>query len=132
MPAALQTTTREGSFASTRWTVVRQAADSETASQPALLALAELCQIYWRPVYVFLRRQGVAQHDAQDLTQGFFADLINSRAYTRADPMKGRFRSFLLGTLKHFWAHSRDRDRAQKRGGGIVPVELDETAISEA
>jgi RNA polymerase sigma-70 factor (ECF subfamily) len=132
MPLALQTTTRDSSFASTRWTVVRQAADSQTASQHALSALTELCQIYWRPVYVFLRRQGIPQHDAQDLTQGFFADLIESRAYVRADPIKGRFRSFLLGTLKHFLAHARDRDHAQKRGGGSVPVELDETAISEA
>jgi RNA polymerase sigma-70 factor (ECF subfamily) len=111
---------------------VRQAADPQTASQHALSALSELCQIYWRPVYVFLRRQGIAQHDAQDLTQGFFADLIESRTYTRADPTKGRFRSFLLGTLKHFVAHTRDHNRAQKRGGGSVPVELDETAISEA
>ncbi|PYK36958.1 MAG: hypothetical protein DME60_13085 [Verrucomicrobia bacterium] len=132
MPPALQTTTRESSFASTRWTVVHQAADSQTPSQHALSALSELCQIYWRPVYVFLRRQGIAQHDAQDLTQGFFADLIESRAYARADPTKGRFRSFLLGTLKHFVAHARDHDHAQKRGGGSVPVELDETAISEA
>jgi DNA-directed RNA polymerase specialized sigma24 family protein len=132
MPPALQTTTRDSSFASTRWTVVRQAADSQTASQHALSALSELCQIYWRPVYVFLRRQGIPQHDAQDLTQGFFADLIEIRAYARADPMKGRFRSFLLGTLKHFVAHVRDHDRAQKRGGGAVPVELDENAISEA
>src|SRR6476646_7514907 len=132
MPAALSPTTRDSSFASTRWTVVRQAADSQTASQHALSALSELCQIYWRPVYVFLRRQGIPEHNAQDLTQAFFADLIESRAYTRADPTKGRFRSFLLGTLKHFLAHARDHDRAQKRGGGLVPVELDETAISEA
>ena len=132
MAPALQKTTRDSSFASTRWTVVRQAADSQTASQHALSALSELCQIYWRPVYVFLRRQGVAQHDAQDLTQGFFADLIESRAYARADPMKGRFRSFLLGTLKHFLAHARDHERAQKRGGGAVPVQLDAAAISEA
>src|SRR5438477_4389229 len=132
MPPALQTTTRDSLFASTRWTVVRQAADSQTSSEHALAALSELCQIYWRPVYVFLRRQGIAQHDAQDLTQGFFADLIESRTYARADQSKGRFRSFLLGTLKHFLAHARDRDRAQKRGGGAVPVELDDTAISEA
>ncbi|SRR6266481_5155075 len=76
MPPALQTTTRDSSFASTRWAVVRHAADSQTASQHAL---TELCQIYWRPVYVFLRRQGIPQHDAQDPTQGFFADLIDSR-----------------------------------------------------
>jgi len=99
MPAALQTTTREGSFASTRWTVVHQAADSQTASQHALSALSELCQIHWRPVYVFLRRHDIPQHDAQDLTQGFFADLIESRAYARADPRNGRFRSFLFRTL---------------------------------
>jgi DNA-directed RNA polymerase specialized sigma24 family protein len=132
MPPLLQTTTRDGSFASTRWTVVHQAADSQTASQHALSALSELCQIYWRPVYVFLRRQGIPEHDAQDLTQGFFAELIDSRAYTRADPMKGRFRSFLLGTLKHFVAHARDYDRAQKRGGHNTPVQLDEVALSEA
>jgi len=132
MSAALQATTRDSSFASTRWTVVRQAADSRTASQHALSALSELCQIYWRPVYVFLRRQGIAEQDAQDLTQGFFAELIYSRAYTRADPAKGKFRSFLLGTLKHFVAHARDYDRAQKRGGGSTPVQLDEAALSEA
>src|SRR5205809_3622411 len=121
MPPAVGNTTRDSLFASTRWTVVRQAADSQTSSEHALAALSELCQIYWRPVYAFLRRQGIAQHEAQDLTQGFFADLIENRAYTRADPIKGRFRSFLLGTLKHFVAHARDHDRAQKRGGGIVP-----------
>lgn len=132
MPQALQTTRRESSFASTRWTVVRQAADSQTASQHAQSALSELCQIYWRPVYVFLRRQGIAQHDAQDLTQAFFTDLIESRAYARADPIKGRFRSFLLGTLKHFVAHARDHAHAQKRGGGNVPVQLDDASVSEA
>jgi len=94
--------------------------------------LSELCQIYWRPVYVFLRRQGIPEHDAQDLTQGFFAELIDGRVYTRADPTKGRFRSFLLGTLKHFVAHMRDHDRAQKRGSGNMPVQLDEVALSEA
>ena len=132
MPAALETATWDSSFASTRWTVVRQAADLQTASQHALSALTELCQIYWRPVYVFLRRQGIAQHDAQDLTQGFFADLIESRAYARADPDKGRFRSFLLGALKHFVAHARAHDRRQKRGGGMILAPLDTAAIAEA
>jgi RNA polymerase sigma-70 factor (ECF subfamily) len=112
--------------------VVRQAADSQTSSQHALNALSELCQIYWRPVYLFLRRDGISRDDAQDLTQSFFAEFIEDRTYARADPMKGRFRSFLLGTLKHFLAHVRDHDRAQKRGGGAVPVQLDAAAISEA
>jgi RNA polymerase sigma factor (sigma-70 family) len=132
MPAALSPPTRDSLFASTRWTVIHQAADSKTSSAHALSALSELCQIYWRPVYLFLRRQGIGPHDAQDLTQSFFAELIENRAYARADEMKGRFRSFLLGTLKHFLAHARDRDRAQKRGGGVIAVQLDETGLSEA
>ena len=133
MPATLRdTTTREGLFASTRWTIIRDAGESKVSPSQSLNALSELCQIYWRPVYLFLRRQGTAQHDAQDLTQGFFADLIESRAYKRADPSKGRFRSFLLGAVKHFIADARDRERAQKRGGGVAPVQLDEAAISEA
>jgi RNA polymerase sigma factor (sigma-70 family) len=132
MPTTLSPTTRGSLFASTRWTIVRQASDSQTSSEHALNALSELCQIYWRPVYLFLRREGITQPDAQDLTQSFFADLIENRTYARADQLKGRFRSFLLGTLKHFLAHTRDRDRAQKRGGGAVPVQLDESAISEA
>lgn len=133
MPATVRdTTTREGLFASTRWTIIREAGESQASPSQSLNALSELCRIYWRPVYLFLRRQGTAQHDAQDLTQGFFADLIESRAYKRADQAKGRFRSFLLGSLKHFVADTRDRERAQKRGGGVAPVQLDEAAISEA
>src|SRR5436190_4329020 len=132
MPAALSPPTRDSLFASTRWTVVYRAADSETSSEHALSALSELCQIYWRPVYLFLRRRGIGPDDAQDLAQSFFAELIENRAYVRADEMKGRFRSFLLGTLKHFLAHERDRDRAQKRGGGVLPVQLHESALSEA
>jgi RNA polymerase sigma-70 factor (ECF subfamily) len=133
MPAPPRDTiTRDGLFASTRWTIIREAGASLVSPSESLNALSELCQIYWRPVYLFLRRQGIAQYDAQDLTQGFFADLIASRAYKRADQAKGRFRSFLLGALKHFVADARDRERAQKRGGGITPVQLDEAAISEA
>jgi DNA-directed RNA polymerase specialized sigma24 family protein len=132
MTRPLSATTRGSLFASTRWSVVRQAADSQTSSEHALGALSELCQAYWRPVYLFLRRQGISQDDAQDLTQSFFADLIEHRVFARADEMKGRFRSFLLGTLKHFLAHARDRERAQKRGGGTIPVQLNDAAISEA
>jgi RNA polymerase sigma factor (sigma-70 family) len=123
---------RDESFPSTRWTMVLKAGDSGTASAHAFSALAELCQIYWRPLYAFLRRQGYGPEDAQDLTQGFFAQLIETHAYARADREKGRFRSFLLGALKHFLAHTRDHDRAQKRGGGSLPVQLDEAALSEA
>jgi RNA polymerase sigma-70 factor (ECF subfamily) len=110
---------------------VLKAGDSAAASAQSLNALSELCQIYWRPLYLFLRREGHGSDDAQDLTQGFFADLIETRSYARADREKGRFRSFLLGALKHFVADARDRDRAQKRGSGIVPEELDDTAIAQ-
>jgi DNA-directed RNA polymerase specialized sigma24 family protein len=122
---------RDGLFASTRWTVVLGAGDSAAASAQSLSALSELCQIYWRPLYLFLRGEGYGPDDAQDLTQGFFADLIETRTYARADRGKGRFRSFLLGALKHFVADARDRDHAQKRGGGIVPLPLDEHAMGE-
>jgi len=123
---------RDESFTSTRWTMVLEAGDSAAASAQSLSALSELCQIYWRPLYSFLRKQGYASEDAQDLTQGFFADLIEARAYARADRAKGRFRSFLLGALKHFIADARDRRDALKRGGGIILENLDENAIAEA
>jgi hypothetical protein len=111
VPPRHEAESRAESFASTRWTLVLEAGDSATASAHALSALSQLCQIYWRPLYVFLRKQGYGADDAQDLTQGFFAHLIESRAYARADREKGRFRSFLLGTLKHFIADVRDRGR---------------------
>src|SRR5207244_11257958 len=82
--------------------------------------------------FLFLRRQGSNPDDAQDLTQGFFAHLIESRAYARADPDKGRFRSFLLGALKHFVAHAHAHDRRQKRGGGMILAPLDTAAIAAA
>src|SRR5262245_26844618 len=123
---------RDELFTSTRWTIVLEAGDSATASAHALSALSELCQIYWRPLYAFLRKRGYGAEDAQDLTQGFFANLIETRAYARADREKGRFRSFLLGVLKHFVADARDSERALKRGGGMVLVKLDDNTIAEA
>jgi RNA polymerase sigma-70 factor (ECF subfamily) len=131
VPPRGEAESRDELFASTRWTMVLEAGDSAAASAHALGALSELCQIYWRPLYAFLRRQGYGPEDAQDLTQGFFADLIETRAYARADREKGRFRSFLLGALKHFIADARDRGRALK-GGGMVLVNLDDKAIADA
>jgi len=118
-------------FASTRWTVVLGAAESQESGE-ARAALAELCATYWRPLYLYLRRRGYDQHDAQDLTQAFFFDLIQSRWIKRADRAKGKFRSFLLGTLKHFLADARDHDRAQKRGGRAISVPLSEASLIEA
>jgi RNA polymerase sigma-70 factor (ECF subfamily) len=122
---------QQSRFASTRWTVVIAAGESGFSSGHGLDALCELCQIYWRPLYLFLRREGIGPEDAQDLTQGFFAELIRDRAYLRADREKGRFRSFLLGALKHFVGEMRDREHAQKRGGGKIREPLDERAIAE-
>ncbi len=120
-----------GSFQSTRWTLVLAAAGQDATPSQSHEALSELCRIYWRPVYLFVRRQGHSPADAQDLTQGFFADLIERRSYARADREKGRFRSFLLGALKHFVADERKKERAQKRGGGKVIESFDEAALEE-
>ena len=125
---------RDELFVSTRWTLVLKAGDSATTSAHALSALSELCQIYWRPLYVFLRKKGYGREDAQDLTQGFFAHLIETRGYARADPSKGRFRAFLLAALKNFIADARDRQHALKRGGGMILESLDdetETQIAQ-
>ena len=129
---ATEPNNHDGQFASTRWTVVFDAAQSKLSPARARSALAQLCTLYWRPIYLFLRRQGYNSEDAQDLTQGFFADLIETRSYARADREKGRFLSFLLGALKHFVAHAREHDRAQKRGGDIIRVPMDEAALAEA
>lgn len=120
------------SFQSTRWTLVLAAGGEDATPSQSHEALSELCRIYWRPVFLFLRRNGHSPADAQDLTQGFFADLIESRSYSRADREKGRFRSFLLGALKHFVSDARAREQAQKRGGGKIAEPFDEAAIAEA
>lgn len=117
---------RDELFVSTRWTMVLKAGDSAATSVQALSALSELCQIYWRPLYVFLRKKGYGREDAQDLTQGFFAHLIENRGYAYADREKGRFRAFLLVALKNFIADARDREHALKRGGGMILEKLDD------
>jgi RNA polymerase sigma-70 factor (ECF subfamily) len=109
-------------FATTRWSLVAAAKDPA-----ARQALAELCGLYWYPVYAFVRRGGHAAEDAADLTQGFFARLIEKAGIAGADPAKGRFRSYLLGACRHFLANEHDRAAAKKRGGGRVIGSLDFT-----
>lgn len=103
------------------------AAGADGSSREAHDALAQLCETYWYPLYAFLRSHGHAAEDAQDLTQAFFARVLERRALTHADPARGRFRAFLLASLKNFVANERDRDRAKKRGGGtsVVPLEIE-------
>ena len=110
-------------FVTTHWSVVLVA--GRTDSTRAQSALARLCQTYWYPLYAYVRRRGHSPHDAQDLTQAFFARLLEHGTLAIADPNRGRFRSFLLSTMSHFLAHEWDKVRAQKRGGGQPPLSLD-------
>jgi RNA polymerase sigma-70 factor (ECF subfamily) len=87
--------------------------------------MAELCSAYWFPVYAYVRRRGHDHHAAQDLTQGFFARLLEKNDLAAADRTRGRFRSFLLAACQHFLANQHDHDTAKKRGGGRVHVALD-------
>jgi RNA polymerase sigma-70 factor (ECF subfamily) len=110
-------------FPTTRWTLVAAAADPQR--QEARSALVSLCESYWYPLYAYLRRRGYPADGAQDLTQEFFKRVLEGRYLDRADPGKGRFRSFILTSLKFFAADEGDRHRALKRGGGaVVPLEL--------
>src|SRR5208283_970105 len=113
-------------FVTTHWSVVLTARRSDTTRAQA--ALARLCQTYWYPLYAYIRRRGYSPHDAEDLTQEFFARLLEHNWIARADARKGRFRSFLLTALKRFLADQWDKARAQKRGGGRQPVPLDSEA----
>jgi DNA-directed RNA polymerase specialized sigma24 family protein len=105
-------------FPTTRWTLVIAAADPQR--KEARAALISLCENYWYPLYAYLRRRGYPADQAQDLTQEFFTRVLEGRYLDRADPQKGRFRSFLLTSLKFFVADEEDRQRAHKRGGGAV------------
>jgi RNA polymerase sigma factor (sigma-70 family) len=110
-------------FATTRWSVVLAA--GETASPGSTEALARLCETYWYPLYAFTRRWGHTADEAQDLTQEFFARLLEKHYLGDVRPERGRFRSFLLASLKHFLLNERDRALAQKRGGGHAPISLE-------
>ena len=105
-------------FPTTRWTMVVAAGDPHR--KEARSALVTLCENYWYPLYAYLRRRGYAADQAQDLTQDFFVRMLEGRYLDRAHPEKGRFRSFLLTSLKFFVADEEDRQRAHKRGGGAV------------
>jgi RNA polymerase sigma factor (sigma-70 family) len=124
--------TRNDLFPSTRWSVVLAAGRTQAESEIAQSALAELCQTYWAPLYSFVRSRGYTVHDAQDLTQSFFAYLLEHKIYTRVDRQKGKFRSFLLASVKNFLTHEADRARALKRGGGQEFLPLHEDLAKEA
>jgi RNA polymerase sigma-70 factor (ECF subfamily) len=110
-------------FATTQWSVVLAAADRGVPKSSE--ALAQLCETYWYPLYAYLRRRGSDVHEAQDLTQSFFTHLLASDAVAKAHPDRGRFRAFLLTSLKNFVANQWNKARAQKRGGGKARLSLD-------
>ena len=115
--------TAGGRFATTRWSMVNVAGHQSDPRADA--ALAELCQIYWPPLYSYLRRRGYDTDKAQDLTQGFFARLLERHSIRTADPTRGRFRSFLLIALKRFVINEHEREVAAKRGGAHAHLALD-------
>lgn len=115
--------TEPARFEQTQWSLVLAAGAGEGSG--AEFALAELCRTYWYPLYAFVRRRGTDHHDAEDLTQAFFGKLLEKNYLGDASRERGRFRTFLLASLKHFLANEWDRRQARKRGGGFVFVPLD-------
>ena len=111
-------------FTTTRWSLVLAAA-ADPRSPDARSAMASLCRTYWYPLYAFVRRSGYGHDDALDLTQGFFAKLLEKNDLRTVDRSRGRFRSWLLGCMKHYLANERDRATAQKRGGGKRVLDID-------
>ena len=122
----LASAARSSRFHQTQWSLVLAAGVAEGSGAEA--ALAQLCQTYWYPLYAFVRRQGSNHHDAQDLTQAFFGKLLEKNYIGDASQAKGRFRTFLLASLKHFLANEWHKRSAKKRGGGMVFVPLDADA----
>jgi RNA polymerase sigma factor (sigma-70 family) len=116
-------------FTTTHWSIVLAA--GETSAPGARQALENLCQTYWYPLYAYVRRRGHSPEDAQDLTQSFFARLLEKKYLHQVDREKGRFRAFLLAALKHFLADEWDKARAQKRGGGRTLISLDATVAED-
>lgn len=109
-------------FDTTNWSVVLKAGSGDTTG--CREALAALCQTYWYPVYAFIRRSGASREDAEDLTQAYFARFVEKGYLQGVQPEKGRFRSFLLVSVRNFLHNERDREQALKRGGGHRPVPL--------
>src|SRR5262245_28568952 len=116
-------------FATTNWSVVLAAGQND--SPKASAALEQLCRTYWYPLYAYVRRKGYSADDAQDLTQEFFARLLARNYLSVADRNRGKFRSFLLGSLEHFLAREWTKAHAQKRGGGRLAFSLNETGAED-
>ena len=127
---SLEKERRQGNaFATTRWSMVIAVRDLESPESRA--ALARLCETYWYPLYVYVRRQGYSSEDAQDSTQAFFAHFLEKGSFARADRKRGRFRTFLLTSMKRFLINERQWSTARKRGGSYRIVSLDKADPEE-
>ncbi len=122
--------TGNGCFATTRWSVVLDAAKASSPQHGE--ALEELCGAYWHPIYTYLRKRGYDDPDAKDLTQEFFGRLLEKNSLARADRAKGKFRSFLLASVNHFLADQWDKSRAEKRGGRQIFVSWEALNLENA
>jgi RNA polymerase sigma-70 factor (ECF subfamily) len=120
---------RTGAFATTHWSVVLAASGGELVQSAA--AMEKLCQRYWYPIYAFVRRRGSDRQEAEDLTQAFFAHLLERDTLKKVDPAKGKFRTFLLASLSHFLANEWDKRQTWKRGGRAQTISLHEANAEE-
>jgi DNA-directed RNA polymerase specialized sigma24 family protein len=124
-------TVRPGAFVTTRWSLILSGTDAKDKEQETSAALAELCRIYWRPIFAFICRRGHSTQDAEDLTQDFFVMILKGDWLRNADPSRGRFRSLLLKSLKNFLNDAVDKIHARKRGGDVSFISWDDW-IAEA
>ncbi len=122
-PAQVRSNPDPEAFSTTQWTMI--VAAGQAADGQGRMAMEQLCRTYWYPLYAHVRRRGYAKEDAEDLTQAFFARLLEKNDLDGLGPERGRFRSFLLAAMKNFLANEWDKSRTQKRGGGVVPLSLD-------
>jgi RNA polymerase sigma-70 factor (ECF subfamily) len=126
LEARNETGTKPRGFSTTRWSVIINGAKIDTEEAKARAALAELCQIYWRPIFLFICRRGHSPEDAQDLTQDFFAMMLQTNWLRHADRSRGRFRSLLLKSLQNFLHDAGEKKDARKRGGGMQILSWDD------
>jgi RNA polymerase sigma factor (sigma-70 family) len=120
----MKDSSRPRHFVTTHWSLVGAAGSDQASQSRARAALEELCRVYWYPLYAFVRSRGHSATDAQDLTQSFFARFIETNGFASADRERGRFRSYLLGAMKHFLANEWHKAQTQKRGGQVQFIEF--------
>lgn len=120
---------RIAGFPTTHWSVIVRAGDSQSAE--ATSAMERLCRTYWYPLYAFVRRKGYGHEDASDLTQGFFARLLDKRPLRSLDGSRGKFRTYLLAFMSNFLVNEWEKTQAQRRGGGEKALSLDEAAAEQ-